>query len=93
MYAFFFDYRSGIYKQYAGLFTKGDDEDKQTDTFAWFGFFYSMAKGCPVKMSKLVKLNFIYLLNFKAYETKNKKQTTYYEYGRYNITDWATAKH
>jgi hypothetical protein len=32
-------------------------------------------------------------LNFKAYETKNKKQTTYYDYGRYNITDWATAKH
>ena len=94
MYAFFFEYRKQVYAKYAGLFNGATDEDaeKTDNTYNWFGFFYAMAKGCPVKMSEILELNFIYLLNFKSYETKHKKIATYYDYGRYNIEQWATAK-
>lgn len=93
MYGFFFEYRKQIFREYAGLFSEGNsDEGNEKNTFAWFGFFYSMAKGCPVKMSHILELNFIYLLNFKAFEAKNKKTASYYDYGRYNVADWATAK-
>lgn len=93
MYAFFFEYRKQVYAKYAGLFNSPTEEDEPADTtYNWFGFFYAMAKGDPCQMANILELNFIYLLNFKSYEIKHKKIATYYDYGRYNIEQWATAK-
>lgn len=108
MSAFFFDYRKGIYSKYSGLFTReepSDDEPtseaekkrikkeaERNQKFAWFAFFYQMAKGCPVKMKEILELNFIYLLNFRSYEVQNKKTSEYYDYGRYNVTEWAQSR-
>jgi hypothetical protein len=92
-YAFFFDYREGIFKTYRGLFNTRDTKDRidpsetekerrereaeerKAAKWSWFGFFYGMAKGCPIKLKEILKLNFIYLLNVKSYEKENKKQT------------------
>lgn len=67
-------------------------EEKKMAKWSWFGFFYGMAKGDPVKLKEILELNFIYLLNIKSYELENKKQAEYYDYGRYNIIEWAAQK-
>lgn len=108
MSAFFFDYRKGVYSKYSGLFTRAESEDdeqvsesekkraikeaERNQKFAWFAFFYQMAKGCPIKMSEILELNFIYLLNFRSYETQHKKTAEYYDYGRYNVSEWAQSR-
>jgi hypothetical protein len=107
VHTFFFKYRDGLIRKFAGLFADGSDKDEnETEAerkeremaerkeakWNWYAFFYMAAKGCPVKLKEVLQLNFIYLLNFKSYELENKKNKEYYDYGRYNISEWSQQK-
>ena len=60
-------------------------EEKKAEKWSWFLFAYHLVKGDITKMEPLLKLNFIFVLNFKSCEVENKKIFEYYDHNKYSI--------
>ena len=66
-------------KEKADRLKEEEKEKAKNKRWNWFSFIYTLAKGDPTKFESIAKLNFVFALNFKSFESENKGITEYYK--------------